>query len=404
MKYILIIGDGMADSPIEALGGKTPLEYAAPACMNAMAAAGQVGRAETVPPGVEPGSDTAILSIFGYDPRRYYSGRSPLEAVGSGVSLRPGNLSFRVNLVALSPAEPYESRRMLSHNAGEIEGEEALAAMAALMGDSEFMDIAQGVGMSFTPTPSFRHVAVLETGEASAFRTDPPHDFLDQALAAHLPEGEGLLALQKRATLVLDNHPMNAARRAAKKLPANGIWFWGAGSAIMLPSFPERTGLQGVVVSAVPLVKGIARLAGLEAPEVPGATGRLDTDYAAKLRVGLAGLENGAAFLALHVEAPDECAHAGDLEGKLQAIGDLDDKLIVPLLEALRAAGESFRVLILSDHYTPLATRTHSAEPVPFLLYDSREKMGNGAAYGETVAEKGQLVPGDRILDALFTH
>lgn len=408
MKYIIVIGDGMADNPVPALGGKTPLETAQKPVIDSLAQKGELGTVLTVPRGLAPGSDTAILSIFGYDPRQYYSGRSPLEAAGVGVLLKEGEVSYRCNMVALSDEEAaYDDKHILSHSGGSIEGEEAVELMESLLADPEFAALCKRHNLRFTVCPSFRHIAVQSGVDVSGLAATPPHDHLGEACGPLLPKGgvaaEGLEAIQRRSFELLDAHPVNAHRRAQGKCPANSLWFWAQGSGIRLPSFVEAHKANGFVVSAVPLVQGIGRLAGLSVVEVPGATGELDTNFEAKADAVAKGLADGADFALLHVEAPDECTHNGDLPGKVQAIEWLDSRSVARLVRALEDSGEDFRLLILSDHKTLTATRGHDGDPVPYILYDSRTKQGGGLAYTEQNAQNGPYVAeGSTLIDRLF--
>ncbi|MDR1193115.1 MAG: 2,3-bisphosphoglycerate-independent phosphoglycerate mutase [Peptococcaceae bacterium] len=409
MKYVVVIGDGMADNPVAGLGGKTPLEYAGIPVMDALAQKGELGSALTVPAGVAPGSDTAILSIFGYDPRKYYSGRSPLEAAGSGVSLSQGDVSYRCNMIALeTAAKPYGQKKILSHSGGSVEGEQAIALMEYLRSEPGFAALAAANGMTFYLNPSFRHIAVQKGAVIDGLRAIPPHDHLGEVIGAYLPDGcpaaAGLLAMMELAHELLDRHPINEKRRQEGKLPANGIWFWAEGTAIGLPDFYAAWQKKGLVVSAVPLVWGIAALAGVRHATVPGATGELDTDYEGKTDAALAGLlTEGADFAVLHIEAPDECTHNGDTEGKLQAIEWLDSRCIARLTAGLERAGEDYRLLILSDHKTLTSTRGHDGDPVPYILYDSRRSQGSGLTYSEANGLKGPYVAeGYTLLERLF--
>ncbi|MCL1848955.1 MAG: hypothetical protein FWF83_04710, partial [Clostridiales bacterium] len=413
MKYIIVIGDGMADNPVPDLGGKTPLEYARIPMMDTLASVGELGSVRTVPEGVPPGSDTAILSIFGYDPRVYYTGRSPLEAAGCGVELAAGDVSYRCNMVAYEDGDmPFHEKRILSHNGGSIDGESSIALLAFLLADPGFAALADRNHMVFYPSPSFRHIAVQKGADIRGLVAAPPHDHPGEVIGGLLPAGcptaAGLVEMMALAHALLDCHPINNARRAEGKLPANGIWFWAEGQAVMLPSFYEKYRMAGFVLSAVPLIWGIGALAGLQYRTVPGATGELDTDFEGKAAgvleglgsgeseavprsgVGDAALGNGtseavsssgagsdrlgigADFAVLHVEAPDECTHNGDLDGKLEAIRRLDSRIVAPLAAKLRAAGGEFRILMLADHKTLTATRNHDGGPVPYVLYDSR--------------------------------
>ncbi|MDR3085553.1 MAG: 2,3-bisphosphoglycerate-independent phosphoglycerate mutase [Christensenellaceae bacterium] len=394
MKYILIIGDGMADLPQAALGGRTPLEAAEKPLIDTLAARGMVGKARTVPLGVPPGSDTAILSIFGFDPRKVYTGRSPLEAAGSGLSLKDGNISFRCNLCALSEnGGVYEAQTMLSHSGGAIEGAQAQTLMQDLIADAGFAALLKRYGLWFHINPSYRHIAVLEQG-SDQVALAPPHEILGQGIQSHLPKGCGeemLLDLMRASYEILGRHPINEARRQGGKPAANSLWFWGQGRAVRLSDFRQKYGHFGDVITAVPLVKGIARLAGLPAPEVPGATGELDTNYEGKVEAALRSLEEND-FTALHVEAPDEMSHAGDLQKKLESIALIDRRVFAPLLIGLDRLKQPYRILFLSDHYTLLASGGHDGTPVPFLLYDSRADLGRGLPYGEPSAELGGLM------------
>ncbi|MGD9559237.1 MAG: 2,3-bisphosphoglycerate-independent phosphoglycerate mutase [Oscillospiraceae bacterium] len=408
MKTVIVIGDGMADNPVEALGGKTPLEAADIPVMDALAGAGEVGHAQTVPRGVPPGSDTAILSIFGYDPRQYFSGRAPLEAAGAGVPLKAGDVAYRCNMVALEDGEmPFEEKKILSHSGGSVEGEVALALMDALLGDARFAACAEKHGVRFYPSDSFRHIAVQGGAEVKGLATVGPHDHLGQAQGGLLPTGcaaaAGLCELMALAHEILQEHPLNAERRRAGKLPANGLWFWAQGVALGLPSFEKEHGVRGFVVSAVPLVQGIGALAGMDVVCVPGATGELDTNYEGKANAVVKGLADGYDFALLHVEAPDECTHNGDTPGKLQAIEWLDSRCIARVVAGLREAGEAFRILVLSDHKTLTSTRGHDGDPVPYILYKSDAEAHSGRAYTEREAEMGPYIPaGHRLVRRLL--
>lgn len=402
MKYVLIIGDGMSDDPIPELGGKTPLEYLDLPRMGALAGS-EVGLCQTVPEGVPAGSDTAILNIFGNDPRDCYTGRSVLEAAGVDVTLQPGEVSMRVNLCAV---EEIGGQLVIhSHNGGNIEGDEAETLMNDLLAHSDFHQAAERLNLTIHVSRTFRHIGVFGgVAENAVFHTTEPHNVLEQPV--HYPTGdyaEEITQLMKLSYQVLKEHPINKARIARGQLPANMIWPWGPGRAMQLPNFAEKYGKTGVVVSAVPLVWGIATLMGLPHPHVEGATGDLDTNYAGKVSTTVEALHNGADFAAIHVEAPDEMTHAGDLAKKLEAIRRLDGLVVAPLLEQLPALGD-FRILMLSDHKTLMSTRTHDGKPVPFAIYDSRcpgqpSRLDEGAA-----AASGLWVPEGRdILARLFS-
>ena len=394
LKYLLVIGDGMADNPVPELGGLTPLEYADISYIDAMAARGEVGSVTNCPQGLPPGSDTAILSIFGNDPRKCYTGRSPLEAAASGISLNPGDVSYRCNMVSLEDTDkPYAQKKILSHSGGSVEGEESLALMGYLLEQPEFQAAARAAGMVIHPFPSFRHIAVQTGADITGIKLTPPHDHLGEVIGPLLPSGcanaKALGELMELSHRLLDGHPVNQARRAAGKLPANGVWFWAEGTGVALESFWDKYHKKGIVISAVPLCHGIARLSGLDIELVEGATGELDTNYENKVAAVLRALEGDTYdFAALHIEASDECTHNGDLKGKLQAIEWLDTRAIRPIDQALTRAGIDYRMLFLSDHKTLTATRGHDGDPVPYLLYDSRVDTHQG----RTMTEKSGLL------------
>ncbi len=392
MKYILVIGDGMADNPVAQLGNQTPLQYAKIPAMDALAARGEVGSVKTCPDSLPPGSDTAILSIFGADPLLCYTGRSPLEAAATGIQLLPGDVSYRCNMVTYEDGDKaFEVKKILSHSGGSIEGEISARLVKDLFSEPDFAAAAAKAGMRVYPAASFRHIAVQARADIKDICLIPPHDHLGEVIGPLLPCGNAnaqtLKNLMKLAHQVLDRHPINEARRREGKLPANGIWFWAEGSAVSLSSFTEKYGKTGTVISAVPLCHGIAKLCGLDVTYVEGATGELETNYEGKVEAALKALRDGQDFAALHIEAPDECTHNGDLPGKLQAIEWLDSRVIAPLTKALE--GEDFRLLILSDHKTLTDTRGHDGEPVPYLLYDSRKNTGLDKPYSEAVGLEG---------------
>ena len=399
MKYVLVIGDGMADNPVESLGHKTPLEYAQTPCMDALAQQGQVGSVVNCPQGLPPGSDTAILSIFGNDPKVCYTGRSPLEAAASGIRLNPGDVSYRCNMVALEDGDlPFDQKKILSHSGGSIEGEESMALVKDLFAHPQFQAAARQAGLTVHPAPSFRHIAVQAGADIAGIKLIPPHDHLGEVIGPLLPSGcpnaEVLRDLMELAHGILDRHPLNEARRAEGKLPASGVWFWAEGTGVALESFESKYHKKGAVISAVPLCHGIARLSGLDVIPVEGATGELDTNYEGKAQAAVDALTKGGYdFVGVHVEAPDECTHNGDLAGKLQAIQWLDRRTVAPLVEGLAAAGEDFRLLILSDHKTLTSTRGHDGDPVPYLLYDSRERRGGGLTCTEANGLLGPRYP-----------
>ena len=384
MKYVILIGDGMGDYPQAELGGKTLLEAAATPNLDALARQGEVGLAHTIPPGMEPGSDIANLAIMGYDPARYHTGRAPLEAAALGVSLAPDEVAFRCNLVTLR-AEP-GGLFMDDYAAGHITSEEAkelIHALEAALGQD---------GRHFYPGVSYRHLLVWNQGEAG-WKTYPPHDHSGQEVGK-LFQDEGpaapLWALIRASWPVLQEHELNRRRQAEGKKPATSIWLWGQGRSPALPTLKERYGLTGAVISAVDLIRGIGLYAGLTPILVPGATGFLDTNYQGKVEAGLTALqEKDLAFI--HVEAPDEAGHKGELQLKLQAIEDFDARVVGPLLHGLKGLGDH-RVLVMCDHLTPISLKTHTSEPVPFVLFDSRHTGNKPRPYSEAAAKQSGLV------------
>lgn len=409
MKYILIIGDGMADFAVPELGGKTPLEYAKIPNMDRMASAGETGVAFNVPEGLPPGSDTAILSIMGCDPRECYTGRAPLEVAALGVFLAPGDAAFRCNMVAYEDADcAFEEKKILSHNAGSIEGEESIEIVSALFEDEEFRQAAEKIGISVIKTPSFRHFVTQKQADLKGISLIPPHDHLGEKIGPLMPSGNenagDIYALMKLAHEKLNHHPLNEARRAAGKLPANGIWIWAEGTAVQLPSFTENYGKSGGVISAVPLCHGIAGLCGLEMVSVEGATGELETNYEGKAEKAVEFLREHD-FVTIHVEAPDECTHNGDLAGKLQGIENIDSRVIPTLENGLNKEGWDYRILILSDHKTLISTRGHDGSSVPYIIYDSRKDLASGMTYCEPDCEKGTVVEdGINLMGMLFAE
>ena len=407
MKYLLIIGDGMADNPVPELGGKTPLQYAKTPMMDSLASAGTLGSVLTIPDGLPPGSDTAILSIFGCDPHEYYAGRAPLEAAASDIVLAPGDAAYRCNMVTFEDGvAEFEEKTLISHSAGSIEGEESDALIRALFEDLEFSKAALAAGLIVHPASSFRHIAVQKSADIAGITLAPPHDNLGKAIGPLMPRGgkgaDILDGLMRLAHQVLDKHPINIKRRAAGKLPANGIWFWAEGTAVKLPNFFEKYGKTGGVITAVPLCHGIAALVGLKKVYVEGATGELHTNYEGKVAAALEVLETHD-FATVHVEAPDECTHNGDTEGKLQAIEWIDSRVLKPLTAGLRAAGYDYRMLFMSDHKTLTSTRGHDGSPVPYIFYDSRFDEKTGLTYCEADAERGRYIAdGTELMEILF--
>ena len=407
MKYILVIGDGMADDPIADLGGKTPLQYAHTPAMDALASAGEIGNVLTIPDGLPAGSDVAILAIFGCDPWKCYTGRAPLEAAATDIMLMPGDVAYRCNMVAFEDDDkPFEDKIILSHSAGSIPGEESARLISELFNTPGFKDAAEKAEMTIHPALSFRHIAVQKAPDNTGLVLTPPHDHLGEIIGQHLPRGgenapvlDGLMRL---AHMTLDKHPLNAKRRSAGKLPVNGIWFWAEGTSVGLPGFTGRYGKTGGIISAVPLCRGIGALIGLDRIHVDGATGELHTNYEGKAAAALDALKDHD-FAAVHIEAPDECSHDGDLKGKLQAIEWIDSRVIAPLREQLLHTGMDYRMLVLSDHRTLISTRGHDGGPVPYVIFDSRYDRKNGASFCESDARSGRAVSsGIELMGILF--
>jgi 2,3-bisphosphoglycerate-independent phosphoglycerate mutase len=398
MKYIIIHGDGMADWPCDELGGKTPLEAANKPNMDLLATRGELGLVATIPPGMPSGSDVGTMTMLGYDPARYHTGRAPIEAASQGIEMAPDDVVFRMNLVSLKPGAD-GALVMDDFTAGHITTEEAAAIVADL--SAQLSDD----GVEFHNGVSYRHLMVWHGGPA-ATRLTPPHDITGKPSGPHLPEGEGAERLRKimdRAAAILREHPVNRARIAAGKPAATSVWFWGQGRRPAVPTLKERFGVEGSVISAVDLVNGLGRLAGLERITVPGATGFLDTDYAAKARYGLKSLERHD-FLLLHIEAPDEAGHMGRADLKRDAIERIDELIIGPLLRDLPALGD-FRLLLMPDHATPCKLKTHSNEPVPFAMLGSSSSKG-AVARRYTEAEAARtgvaVTDGYRLIESLL--
>ncbi len=398
MKYLVILGDGMADRPMESLGGQTPLEYANTPMMDELASKGETGMVHTIPDGMKPGSDTANLSVLGYDPRRFYSGRSPLEALSIGVPMKDTDIALRCNLVTLSEEEQeYAGRTIVDHSSGEISTEESTVLLEAVRRELETERF------HFYAGTSYRHCLIWEGGEVTDLVA--PHDVLGQKTGDHLPENEQLRAMMEKSYEILVDHPVNTERRRRGLNPANSCWFWGAGTKPALYPFEERTHKKGAMISAVDLLKGIAVGTSMKVITVEGANGGLDTNYEGKAQAAVDVLTSGGCdFVYVHLEAPDEMGHQGSAERKIRAIENLDSRLIKPVVEGLRAAGEEFRMMVLPDHPTPVSIRTHSAENVPYLLYDSTAERRRVARYNEReAAETGILVEeGHKLIDRLL--
>ena len=380
MKYLVLLCDGMADTPNAALSGKTPMECADKPFMDKLAAVSEAGMCRTVAKGLKPGSDVANLSVMGYDPAVCYTGRSPLEAASIGVDLKPTDVALRCNIVTLSDSEPYESKTMVDYCSGDISTEEARLIIETVEKElgSDIYKFYSGV--------SYRHCLVVKNGTTDLGNMTPPHDISGKVIGKYLSRSENaaeLIGLMKKSYEILKDHPVNIARREKGLHEANSIWLWGEGRKPALENFKEKNGVSGCVVSAVDLLKGIGICAGMDTPEVEGATGYLDTNFEGKAKAGIDAFKNGTDLVYLHFEAPDECGHRGEPENKVKAVEYIDRRALKPMLEYLEGSGDDFRILIMPDHPTPLDTMTHSAEPVPYIIYDSRVKKNGIASFTE---------------------
>lgn len=402
MKYVVILGDGMADYPLEQLDGKTPLQYADIPTINHLAMNGEIGLVKTVPDEIAPGSDVANLSVMGYDPFQYYTGRSPLEAVSMGVQLSDTDITFRCNLVTLSEEEPYSEKIMLDYSSDEISTEEAKQIIE---------DVDKHLHTSsikFYPGISYRHLTVWHNGPEE-FTLTPPHDILEKKISDYLPKGPHksiILDMMVKSYDLLKDHPVNRKRTAKGLRPANSIWIWGEGKKPQLSNFKEKYHLNGSVISAVDLIKGIGISAGLKSIDVEGATGNIHTNFLGKAKAALNELKNGQDFVYVHLEAPDECGHRQEIENKVKAIEFIDRQVVQVIKEGLDNIGEAYKIMILPDHPTPLKLRTHTSEPVPFLIYQSNHiKEKSFQRYDEFSAKQsGIYFPvGYKLMD-YFIH
>lgn len=385
MKYIVVLGDGMADYEVEELGGKTILETAYKPNMDYMAAHGELGLVKTVADGMKPGSDVANLSVMGYDTKKSYSGRSPLEAASIGVTLKDTDVTFRTNLVTLSDEENYEDKTMLDYSAGEITTEEAAELIKAVDDElhTDYLKFYAGI--------SYRHLLVWDHGSTNVSLT-PPHDISGKKITEHLPKGDGadkLIEMMKKSVKILSEHPVNKKRIAEGKKPATSIWPWGEGTKPALEDFYAKFGKKASVISAVDLIKGIAILAGMKSIDVEGANGNHDTNYKGKADAAFDTLtKDGADFVYIHLEGPDECGHRGEADNKKYAVEMIDEKIIGYLKEKLENAGIAYRMMILPDHPTPVKLKTHVSDPVPYIIYDSAKDTGTGNIYTEKTAKE----------------
>ncbi len=372
MKYLIVIADGSADNEIQALGMKTPLEVAKLPTINWLAAHGEIGSARTVPEGVSPGSDAANLAVLGYDPRVYLTGRSPLEAASLGIDMHENQLAFRANLITVDPAghQDYEDFIIRDHSAGDITTEEAdeIIKTVAEAFDTDTMKFYTGTG--------YRECLLVDGTRYMDYFCPPPHDLLDRRVGDYMPKGkdtEIIAGFMKKSYDLLKDHPVNKDRQARGLNPANSLWIWGQGVKPSLPDIREAFGIDGPVISAVDLIKGIGTFAGLESPKVEGATGNIHTNFENKVKTAIQAYEEGKNFVYMHIEGTDECSHLGDLDAKIRCCEYIDERVVKPLYEYLKSTGDDFKILVIPDHRTPLSIRTHSSDPVPFVIFDSKD-------------------------------
>ena len=382
MKYIIVLGDGMADEPLSGLHGQTPLEYASTPYMDNIAGKAAIGLAKTIPDGMKPGSDTANLAVLGYDPKRYYTGRSPLDELIIGVDMEENDIAIRCNLVTVSDdGLPYEEKTIIDHSSGDISTEDASVLLDAVRKELE------DGNYQFYDGTSYRHCTIWKNG--SVVELTPPHDILGREIGEYLPAENELREKMEKSYEILNNHPINVERAKKGLNKANSIWFWGAGTKPALDSFEGKFGKKGAMISAVDLLKGIAVGAGMCNIDVKGADGTLETNYEGKAEAAVKAVTgDGNDFVYVHVEAPDEMGHQGSVERKIKAIEYLDGRIIGPIYERMKELGEDFRMLVMPDHPTPISTRTHSSDPVPYMLYDSTKEEEHTWKYNEKEAKE----------------
>ena len=401
MKYLVVLCDGMADTPSEYLNGHTPMELANKPCMDALAKVSEVGLCKTVAKGLKPGSDVANLSVMGYDPLVSYTGRSPLEAASIGIDLKDSDVTLRCNIVTLSDEENYEDKTMVDYCAGDIstaEAAEIIKTVEEKLGN-EIYRFYSGV--------SYRHCLVVDNGTTELGNMTPPHDISGRVVGEYLSthkNAEPLVALMKKSYEFLKDHPVNLERIAKGERPANSIWLWGEGTKPVVENFKEKNGVTGAVISAVDLLKGIGICAGMQTPDVEGATGYIDTNFVGKADAAIDCFKSGTELVYIHIEAPDECGHRCEPENKVKAIGLIDELVLSKVKAYLDESGEDYRILICPDHPTPLLTKTHSSDPVPYLIYDSRKSLEGVEVFNEKTAEAtgNYIEHGPSIMDRLL--
>ena len=399
MKYVIVLGDGMSDEPIKELGNQTPISFANTPKLDELSKKSEIGLVSTIPQGMKPGSDTANLSVLGYDPKSYYTGRSPLEALSIGVDMKDTDIAIRCNIVTLSEDDsPYEEKSIIDHSASEISTEEAAVLLEAVKKELSNEIFSYYLGISY------RHLLIWDKGQV--VELTPPHDILGKVIGQYLPQEELLKEMMIKSYDILVNHPINLARKEKGLHPANSIWFWGAGTKPALSSFEEKTHKKGAMISAVDLLKGIAVGAGMLNIEVEGADGTLETNYEGKAKAAVEVLtKQDYDFVYIHVEAPDEMGHQGSVEKKIKAIEYLDQRVIKIVAENLDALKVDYRMLVLPDHPTPICVRTHTSDPVPYMLYDSTNPQSRNWNYNEKEAKESgnYIAQGHTIIDYLFS-
>ncbi len=401
MKYLVVLCDGMADTPSDFLGGATPMEKAYKPNMDALAKISEIGLCKTVAAGMKPGSDVANLSVLGYDPAVCYTGRSPLEAASIGVDMKESDVALRCNTVTLSDEENYEDKTMVDYCAGDISTEEA-AEIIKTVEEKLGSDIYK-----FYSGVSYRHCLIVDGGTTELGNMTPPHDISGRVIGEYLSSAETaapLIELMKKSYAVLRDHPVNKKRVSEGKNPANSIWLWGEGRKPALEDFKEKNGVTGTIISAVDLLKGIGICANMQTPNVEGATGYLDTNFEGKANAAIEAFKKGSDLVYIHLEAPDECGHRGEAENKVKAIEIIDEKVLGRVKGYLDERGEDYRILICPDHPTPLLIKTHSSDPVPYLIYDSRKVLSGADTFTEkTAAASGNFIEhGPSIMDRLL--